>query len=336
MPGHPGDMQVTVDDGGRVVTDVPVAGAVGAAPLRELRVGQDPRRLPHQRIVVHQHGRDRGVKLGRQPALGLRDPRPAPVLPRGVRVRVQVRLVRADNPRLVGHRQAVGLGQRAVGAEAVVVPDEQRRDRHRPVRPVPGRIGIFGRADPEPPAHLDQELIPPRAPRCHRVAGHGPQLVVAWNPHDVVISLGEDAQRPLDLGELLRDVPGDQQPVPRVARREARDQFPVPGMGHVQVADREQPWFHLLTVSAFHTARYRPDARLTPCSDTRLRHRGAPSAPRSRQCGGLGGTRGARLRHHGRRRELVGLPCATWRCLWCFMNCGTACGGRSRCRPDGK
>ncbi len=64
---------MAVDDGRGPEQTMPVGGALGAAPLRELGVPQDICRVAYQREMVHQDGRQVLIAFG-ESRPGMRDP----------------------------------------------------------------------------------------------------------------------------------------------------------------------------------------------------------------------------------------------------------------------
>src|SRR5260370_34290775 len=134
MPGGAGDVQMSVDDRRGTISDVPVRGSLGTAPLREFRVPQDPRWRADEREVVHKHGRQAGIAVG-EPALRYRKPGRTPGLTARVGVRGQQQLVPAHHTRRGRPGQRRFLGRGAIRPEGVVVEQEQRRARDRAARP---------------------------------------------------------------------------------------------------------------------------------------------------------------------------------------------------------
>jgi hypothetical protein len=84
-------------------------------------------------------------------------------------------------------------------------------------------------------------LVARLAAQLDRIAGMGPQVVVAGHPDDGAVTGPQRPQRPLDILDLLGQVAGHQQPVPRCAGRQVRHPPPVPRVGHVQIADGQEP-----------------------------------------------------------------------------------------------
>ncbi|GAA3210205.1 hypothetical protein GCM10020256_08090 [Streptomyces thermocoprophilus] len=78
------------------------------------------------------------------------------------------------------------------------------------------------------------------AAQADRVGGVAPQLVVAGHPHHLAEAAGEGLQGPADVGGLLRDVTGDQQPVVVGLRAQPLHDGPVLRISDVQVADGQQ------------------------------------------------------------------------------------------------
>src|SRR5271156_5328613 len=154
VPGHPGDVQVAVDDRGGVIAQMPVCGSGGAAPLREHWIAQHPGGLADQRVVGDEDDRERGVPVC-ELFLGGLYPGRAPLFDGVVGIGVQQRLVAAHDAFLVRQLQALLLGQRAVRPERVVVQQEHRRDRHRTARAVPYRVGVLWGSYADFSAELD-------------------------------------------------------------------------------------------------------------------------------------------------------------------------------------
>ncbi len=162
--------------------------------------------------MVHQNGGSTGRQRG-EPALGAGQPGIAPSLSALVRVSVQHGFVVADDPGRVGTLESLGLRGGAIGQEAVVVQQEQRRDHQRPAGVLPDRIRILRRVHTEALAHGDQVLVPLDAAQPERLPAVRPQFVVAGNPDHLGEPLPERAERPLDVGRELPDVAGDDEPV---------------------------------------------------------------------------------------------------------------------------
>ncbi len=232
-------MQVSVDHGGDPEPAVPVGGPVGAAPHGELGVPQDLGGVTVQGVVVDEHRRQFRWERG-QSALGVRDPRPAPGLAARVRVGVQQELVVADHAGAVRVGQPLVHGGAPVGQERVVVEQEERCDDRRAARPLPHRVGVFGGGHPQLTADLDQVLVARDAAQGDRVLGMRPQFVVAGGPDDPAEAVREGAEGPADVGDGLRDVAGDQEPVVVGAGPHLLDQRPVLRVSDVQVADGPQ------------------------------------------------------------------------------------------------
>jgi len=93
-------------------------------------------------------------------------------------------------------------------------------------------------------AQRHQVLVARLAAQLDRVPGMSPQVVVTGHPHHGAVTGPERAQRPLDVLDLLGQVAGHQQPVPRRAGRQARHPLPVSRMGHVQITDSQKPSRH--------------------------------------------------------------------------------------------
>src|SRR5260370_36634789 len=163
IPGGAGAVQVSVDDRRGTISDVPVRGSLGTAPLREFRVPQDPRWRADEREVVHKHGRQAGIAIG-EPAPRYRKPGRTPGLTARVGVRVQQQLVRAYHTRRVRPGQRRFLGRGAIRPEGGVLEQAQRRDRDRAARPMPYGVGILRGDDPHPPAQVHQVLVALLAP----------------------------------------------------------------------------------------------------------------------------------------------------------------------------
>ena len=128
---------------------------------------------------------------------------------------MQVALVGADYAGPVGQVQRLGLGAGAVRPERVVVQQEQRDDHRGSPGARPHRVGIFWRDHAELAAQRHQVLVARLAAQLDRVAGVRPQVVVARHPDDGAVTGPERSQRPLDVLDLLGQVAGHQQPVPR-------------------------------------------------------------------------------------------------------------------------
>ena len=216
---------------------VPVGGPFRAAPLGELGVPQHLGRLADQGEMVDQDGREVGVNLA-EPALGLGHPGRAPGFPARVRIGMEPELVVAHHARLVGAGQGLLLGGRARRPERVVVQHEQRGDHGGATGAVPQRIRILRGQDAQPPAELDEVLVPVHAATLNGIGGCGPQLVVARSPQHGGEPLAQQPQRPLDVLHQLPDITGDNQPVVRRRRPDLGDEGAVVRVGNMQVAGR--------------------------------------------------------------------------------------------------
>src|SRR6266566_6076822 len=239
VPHGARDMQVPVHDRGGAVPDMPISGALGTAPLRELRVPQDPRWLPDEWKMVHEHCRQAVIALS-EPALRDREPGRTPRFPAGIRIRVKQHLICAHHPGLVRPRETGLFGRRAVGPERVVVQQEERRDRRGPARAIPHGIGILRGEDAHVAAQFHQVLVALLAADLQRLVFRRPQLVVARRPHHLCEPPGQRAKCPADVGDPLTDIAGHQQPVARGPRPQLLGDLPVLRVTDVQVADGQQ------------------------------------------------------------------------------------------------
>ena len=194
------DVQVAVDDGARAVAEVPVLGAPGAAPQRELRdggrtawsrrsgkwltstVGSCRSSAASRRLGLvarARRTRPRGSGAGRGGA-GPRRCTPTPAL---------ARPVQRGAPR-----------SHVVGAERVVVEQEQRRHHVRgPPAPAQTGYGSSGVSTPRSRQSRDQVSVAGLAAQLERVVGRGPQLVVARHPQHPGEALDERAQRAQEM-----------------------------------------------------------------------------------------------------------------------------------------
>lgn len=232
-------MQVAVDRAHRVVAGVPVGGLGGAAPQRELRVEQRVARLAHQREVVDQHGRRHPIQR-LQPGAGDFQPFPAPRLPGGIGLRGEQELVGGHHVAVPRDHQALGLACGTVRQEAVVVEQEHRHDGGRAAALGPHRERMLGRDDAHLVAHVDQIVVAGLAEDLHRVAGRGPQLVVARHPDHLGEPPSQQVKGPADVVGAFGDVAGDDQPVLRRRRVQGLRDRLVAQMPGVQVGHRPQ------------------------------------------------------------------------------------------------
>jgi hypothetical protein len=85
------DVQVPIDRVDRGEPLVPVGRGLGATPLCELCIAQQPRKVAYQRVVVDQYLWQGWVQC-REPRLRGRDPRMAPVPPARVGIGMQQEL----------------------------------------------------------------------------------------------------------------------------------------------------------------------------------------------------------------------------------------------------
>ncbi len=195
---------------------------------------------------------------------------PAPLVDARVRVGVQQELVTAHDAGALGVGESLFLGAGAGRAEGVVVPHEQGRHRHRTALPGPHRVGVLGGDHAEPAAHPDQVQVAGLPAQAHLVAAVCPQLVVAGCPDHTREPVGEQAERPLDVGDPFGHVAGHDQPVVGVGRVQALHDAAVLAVRHVEVADGPQA-----APGGRRLPRWRRQGRRPEC-------RGASGARRSR------------------------------------------------------
>src|SRR3972149_6997562 len=216
--------------------EVPVFGALGAAPDGKARDAPETHQVfPQREVIDENYGEGSGFPL--ESLLSFVAARGAPGLDAFVGAGIEEPLIGADD---TGLRRPCDrpLPAHVLGPEAVVVEQEQGRERRGPSLALPDRVGILGCQDVVAPAKRDQGLIllfPSRPAGAVR-----PEVVVPRDPDRAGESRGRGFERHLELVERLADVAPEDEPVFGMGSP-ALQGFPVLAMTEVKIADGVKP-----------------------------------------------------------------------------------------------